>query len=75
MSQQDERAPRVFISSTFQDLTDQRAVARDAILSAGAMPVLFEFFGAQPETPQETIRQNMVTADAVVFLIGHRAGK
>jgi uncharacterized protein DUF4062 len=33
---------RVFVSSTFEDLAEYRNAVRDAVLRAGAMPVLFE---------------------------------
>src|ERR1035441_9613219 len=69
-----KRNPRVFISSTFEDLGDFRNVARDAVLSAGAMPVLFEGPFAAGRSVAEVVKQGIDQSDAVLFLVGHRYG-
>jgi predicted ATPase len=43
---------RVFVSSTLQELADERGAARDAILHLHLAPVLFEL-GARPHPPRE----------------------
>src|SRR5512137_2618163 len=46
---------RVFISSTLQELADERAAARAAITHLRLAPVMFEL-GARPHPPQELYR-------------------
>src|SRR2546426_8766389 len=46
---------RVFVSSTLQELADERAAARDAILKLHLAPVLFEL-GARPHPPRDLYR-------------------
>src|SRR5512135_2961602 len=46
---------RVFVSSTLQELADERATARDAILQLRLAPVLFEL-GARPHPPRDLYR-------------------
>src|SRR5437660_1780420 len=46
---------RAFISSTLQELADERAAARDAILKLHLAPVLFEL-GARPHPPRDLYR-------------------
>jgi predicted ATPase len=46
---------RVFVSSTLEELADERAAARDAILQLHLAPVLFEL-GARPHPPRDLYR-------------------
>src|SRR5512143_3241653 len=46
---------RVFVSSTLQELADERAAAREAILQLRLAPVLFEL-GARPHPPRDLYR-------------------
>src|SRR5512143_3111879 len=46
---------RVFVSSTLQELADERAVVRDAILQLRLAPVMFEL-GARPHPPRDLYR-------------------
>ncbi len=46
---------RVFVSSTLQEVVDERAAAREAITHLHLAPVLFEL-GARPHPPQELYR-------------------
>ena len=66
--------PRVFISSTFEDLRQYRHAVRDALLRAGAMPVMFEDQPASNEPPSEIVEQEIKRADAILMIIGHRYG-
>lgn len=66
--------PRVFVSSTFEDLADYRDAVRDAIAAAGAVPILIEQEAAQGTTITETIGRLLKEADAVLLLVGHRYG-
>src|SRR2546428_12439511 len=46
---------RAFVSSTLQELAEERAAARDAILRVHLAPVLFEL-GARPHPPRDLYR-------------------
>lgn len=46
---------RVFVSSTLQELAEERMAAKDAIASLRLTPVLFEL-GARPHPPRELYR-------------------
>src|SRR5512136_748243 len=46
---------RVFVSSTLQELADERAAVRDAILQLHLAPVMFEL-GARPHPPRDLYR-------------------
>ena len=65
---------RVFVSSTFEDLAEYRNAVRDAVLRAGAMPILFEEQPASARPVAETVRQAIDRSDAVLLLVGHRYG-
>lgn len=66
--------PRIFISSTFEDLAEYRNAIRDAVLGAGAMPVLAEDQPASGRTVEEKVRELLDESDAVLLLVGHRYG-
>src|SRR5512141_3089061 len=50
-----DRPVRVFVSSTLQELADERAAVRDAILQLHLAPVMFEL-GARPHPPRDLYR-------------------
>ena len=66
--------PRIFISSTFEDLAEYRNAVRDAVLAAGAMPVMVENQPASGGTVEENIRKLLDESDAVLLIVGHRYG-
>jgi hypothetical protein len=66
--------PRIFISSTFEDLAEYRNAVRDAVLGAGAMPVMMEDQSTSGLTVEEKIRELLDESDAVLLLVGHRYG-
>jgi Domain of unknown function (DUF4062) len=66
--------PRIFISSTFEDLAEYRNAVRDAVLGAGAMPVRVEDLPASGLTVEEKIRELLDESDAILLLVGHRYG-
>src|SRR3990170_6800258 len=49
---------RAFVSSTLQELAEERAAAREAILQLRLAPVLFEL-GARPHPPREIYRASL----------------
>jgi hypothetical protein len=65
---------RVYVSSTFGDLQEHRQAARDAIVQAGAIPVVMEQFVASPESPLEVCRDEVRNSDVMVLIVGHRYG-
>lgn len=69
-----KRDPRVFISSTFEDIAEFRNAVRDAVLRAGAMPVLFAEHPATRRSMGETVRQAIDRSYVVLRLVAHRYG-
>lgn len=67
-------SPRIFVSSTFEDLAVYREAVRDAILRAGAVPVLIEQEPSAGLSLDEKLRSLLDESDAVLLLIGHRYG-
>ena len=57
---------KVFISSTYQDLTDYRKKAAEAIERLGQQGVRMEVFGARPEGATEVCRDEIDASDVFV---------
>lgn len=64
----------VFISSTFEDLRDERQAVQDAIISAGDFPVQMENFPAADEDQLDFIYSLIDQCDYYVLIIGGRYG-
>ncbi len=60
-----EQRVRVFVSSTLQELADERAAARDAITRLHLTPVMFEL-AARPHPPQDLYRSYLDQSDVFV---------
>ena len=65
---------QVFIPSTFNDLQEERAKVRGAILSMYHFPVGMEMFGAANESQWKIIQDTIDSSDYYVLLIAHRYG-
>jgi hypothetical protein len=65
--------PRVFISSTFEDLAEYRNSVCEAVVRAGAEPITVLNLEAGTPAPV-TVTDRIDRADAVVFIVGHRYG-
>ncbi|QTE71857.1 DUF4062 domain-containing protein [Clostridiales bacterium FE2011] len=65
---------QVFISSTYDDLREERNKVQDAILSMHHFPVGMELFGAANEEQWEIIKETIDTSDYYVLIVGHRYG-
>lgn len=65
---------QVFVSSTFEDLRDERQAAVEAILSAGHIPAGMELFAAGDESQMEVIKQWIDDSDAYLIILGGRYG-
>ncbi|SFQ54726.1 DUF4062 domain-containing protein [Parafilimonas terrae] len=65
---------KVFISSTFEDLKDERKKVIDALLAENCMPVAMEFFAASDKTPIEIINEYMQDCDYYLLIIKGKYG-
>jgi hypothetical protein len=75
MSEARPGAPRVFISSTSEDLEPYRARAASAANAAGLLPFMMEYFtatGARP--PLGECLAKVRDCDVLVVLVAHRYG-
>lgn len=69
-----EKKYQIFISSTYEDLKEERTKVRDTILSMYQFPVGMEMFSAADEDQWEIIRETIDSSDYYVLIIGHRYG-
>src|SRR6516164_9489563 len=56
---------RVFISSTLEELSDERVAARDAVTRLRLVPVMFEL-GARPHPPRQVYRAYLAQSQIFV---------
>jgi hypothetical protein len=64
----------VFISSTFEDLKDERRAVQDTVISAGDFPVQMEYFPATDEAAFDLIKSLLDKCDYYILIIGGRYG-
>lgn len=64
---------RVFVSSTLQELAEERAAVRQAIESLHLIPVLFEM-GARPHPPRNLYRAYLEQSDVFIGVYWQRYG-
>lgn len=69
-----EKKYQIFISSTYEDLKEERIKVRDTILSMYQFPIGMEMFSAADEDQWEIIRETIDSSDYYVLIIGHRYG-
>lgn len=65
---------QIFISSTFEDLKQEREIVQRAILSEYNIPVGMEFFGAVDNDQWEVIKDTIDTSDYYVLIIARSYG-
>lgn len=65
---------QVFISSTFEDLKEERRAVQDAIISTGDFPVQMESFPAADEDQFDFIKSLIDSCDYYVLIIAGRYG-
>lgn len=65
---------QVFISSTFEDLRQERQAAVEAILKAGHIPAGMELFTAGDQSQMDVIRRWIDESDVFVLILGGRYG-
>ncbi len=66
--------PKVFISSTLEDIEPFREKALEAILKLGWQPIDCRYWEAGGNPPLETCLQKVDDADVVVAIVAHRHG-
>lgn len=69
-----DRRYSVFISSTFEDLRDERRAVQDAVISAGDFPVQMESFPASDIDQFEFIKSLIDKCDYYVLILAGRYG-
>lgn len=65
---------QIFISSTFNDLKDERAMITRAVLELGHIPVGMEMFSADDEEQWKIIARLIDESDYYVVIAAHRYG-
>jgi len=65
---------RIFISSTFRDLQPERQAAIDSLRRSDVVPWGMELFVSESSTPLEVALRELRLSDAVVLIIGFKAG-
>lgn len=69
-----EKKYQIFISSTYEDLKEERRKVQDTILSMYQFPIGMEMFSAADEEQWEIIKETIDSSDYYVLMIGHRYG-
>lgn len=70
----DEKKYQIFISSTYEDLKEEREAVRDGILSIRQFPVGMETFGASSRNQWDVIKDTIDESDYYVLIVGHKYG-
>lgn len=65
---------QVFVSSTYEDLIEERQSAVQAILNAGHIPAGMELFTAGDESQKDTIKKWINESDVYLLILGGRYG-
>src|SRR5215471_17228648 len=69
-----ERRYQVFVSSTSQDLADERQIVINALLEASYIPVGMELFNAATENAWPVIERLINNCDYYVVIVAGRYG-
>ncbi len=69
-----EKKYQIFISSTFEDLKEERKKVQDTILSMYHFPIGMEMFSAADEEQWEVIKETIDSSDYYVLIIANRYG-
>ena len=65
---------QIFISSTYEDLKEEREQVLKAVLRLGHIPIGMELFNAADETQWEMIKRRIEESDYYLVIIAHRYG-
>lgn len=69
-----EKKYQIFISSTFEDLKEERKKVQDTILSMYHFPIGMEMFSAADEEQWEVIKETIDSSDYYALIIANRYG-
>lgn len=69
-----EKKYQIFISSTYEDLKEERDKVQRAILSMYQFPVGMEMFSADDSEQWDIIKSTIDTSDYYVLIVAHRYG-
>jgi hypothetical protein len=69
-----EKKLQVFVSSTYEDLKEERQAAVEAILSAGHIPAGMELFAAGDQSQMSVIKRWIDESDVFLLILGGRYG-
>lgn len=69
-----EKKYQIFISSTYDDLKEERKKVQDTILSMYHFPIGMEMFSAADEEQWEIIKETIDSSDYYVLIIANRYG-
>lgn len=65
---------QIFVSSTYEDLKDERAAVVKTILEMGHFPVGMEMFSAGDEEQWRCIQRHIESSDYYIVIVAHRYG-
>ena len=65
---------QVFVSSTYKDLTEERAVIMDTLLKADCIPAGMELFPASDDTQWRVIERVIDESDYYIVVIAGKYG-
>ncbi len=66
---------QIFVSSSYEDLGEQRAAVIEALLGMGDIPIGMESFGAADQAPWDAIEPLIDQSDYFILILAHRYGK
>ncbi len=69
-----EKKYQVFISSTYEDLKEERKRIIDVLLQSNCIPAGMELFSATDGTQMETIKSVIDLCDYYILILGERYG-
>lgn len=69
-----EKKYQIFISSTYEDLKEERKKAIEAILTMNHFPVGMEMFSTADEEQWEFISEEIDVSDYYVLIVGNKYG-
>ena len=70
----DNKMYQVFVSSTYEDLKEERNRVLQALLSINCIPIGMEYFSASDDDQFTVIKNLMATCDYYVLILGGRYG-
>jgi hypothetical protein len=65
---------QVFVSSTFEDLQEERREVINALLSADCFPICMEYFSASTDSKWETIMRLIDESDYLIVIVAGKYG-